>query len=139
MPNFPVTEQKRQALAARMKALGLREEDIKEWFLPAGGPGGQHANKTSTCVVLRHLPTGLEVRCLKERSQSLNRFLARRLLADKLDTLIHKKKSEAQKLREKIRRQKRRRSRRAKAKMLADKRHHSAKKQLRTYHPEQEE
>jgi protein subunit release factor B len=139
MPYFPVSDQKRKALQERMKALGLRETDIKESFLRSSGPGGQHVNKVSTCVVLRHMPTGLEVRCQRERSQSLNRFLARRLLVDKLDEHINRKKSEALQRREKIRRQKRRRSQRAKAKMLENKRRQSEKKRLRSFLPNQEE
>ncbi|MCK5243427.1 peptide chain release factor-like protein [bacterium] len=139
MPVFPVSEQKYQALAERMDALGMKEKDLEERFLRSGGPGGQHVNKVSTCVVLRHIPTGLEVRCQKERSQSMNRFFARRLLADKLDELINKEKSEAQQKREKLRRQKRRRSRRAKAKMLEDKRHQSVKKQQRSFRPQLDE
>ncbi len=134
MPDFPVNEQKSETLKKRMQDLGLQEKDIKESFIRSSGPGGQHVNKTSTCVVLRHGPTGLEVRCQQERSQSLNRFLARRQLADKLDQLLNKTRSEAEQKREKIRRQKRRRSRRAKEKMLEDKRHQSAKKQLRSFH-----
>ncbi len=133
MPDFPVTEQKYETLKKRMQDLGLREKDIKESFIRSSGPGGQHVNKTSTCVVLRHSPTGLEVRCQRERSQSLNRFLARRLLADKLDQSLNKTRSEAEQKREKIRRQKRRRSRRAKEKMLEDKRYQSTKKQLRSF------
>jgi peptide chain release factor len=139
MPDFPVSEKKRLNLTERMDALGIKEKDLEERFLRSGGPGGQHVNKVSTCVVLRHTPSGLEVRCQKERSQSMNRFFARRLLADKLDELINKKKSEAQQQREKVRRQKRRRSRRAKAKMLEDKHHQSVKKQQRSFRPQKDE
>ncbi|MBN1595093.1 peptide chain release factor-like protein [candidate division FCPU426 bacterium] len=139
MPHFPVSEKKQNTLAARMAALGLREEDLAERFLRSGGPGGQHTNKVSTCVVLRHLPTGLEVRCQKERSQSLNRYWARRLMADKLDEQLNKSRSQIQQAREKIRRQKRRRSRRSKEKMLMAKHHQSQKKQRRSLRPDQQE
>lgn len=58
----------------------LREEDLEERFVRSQGPGGQNVNKLATCVVLRHIPTGIEVRCQRERSQALNRRLARRRL-----------------------------------------------------------
>jgi peptide chain release factor len=136
MPDFPVAESKRAALEAKLTALGLREQDLEERFIRSSGPGGQHVNKTSTCVVLRHLPTGLEVRSQRERSQALNRFLARRLLAAKYEALLRGRASAVEQAREKIRRQKRRRSRRAKEKMLAAKHHQAAKKQLRSYRGE---
>jgi protein subunit release factor B len=131
MSDFPVTETKRQSLEARLEALGLREQDLEETFIRSGGAGGQHVNKTSTCVVLRHRPSGLEVRCQRERSQALNRFWARRLLADKYETMIKGRESEAEQRREKIRRQKRRRSRRAQERILEQKHRQSDKKQAR--------
>ena len=115
-------------LTAEFARLGLKEDDLDEQFIRSGGPGGQNVNKVSTCVVLVHRPSGLTVRCQEERSQGLNRFLARRMLADKVAEKIRgeisKKKSEA----EKVRRQKRRRSRRAKEKMLENKHIHGQKK-----------
>lgn len=84
MVRFPVSEEKNRWLAERMKALGVREEDIEEKFVRSSGSGGQKVNKTSTCVCLRHIPTGIEVKCMRERSQSLNRFLARRELVEKI-------------------------------------------------------
>ena len=114
------------------KQITLREEDLEERFVRSGGPGGQNVNKVSTCVVLRHRPTGLEVRVQQERSQAANRLLARRLLTRKLEELHLGWLSEERRRIEKIRRQKRRRSRRAKEKMLAGKRLHSLKKQLRS-------
>ena len=122
---------KEEALKAKMASLGIKESDILELFILASKKGGQHVNKTSTCVYLKHLPTGIEVKCQQERSQALNRFLARRILADKIESLIRGKESEEEKRYEKIRRQKRRRSRRAKEKMLRDKKLHSEKKALR--------
>ena len=113
------------------QVLVAREEELEETFVRSGGPGGQNVNKVSTCVLLRHRPTGLEVKVQRERSQALNRFLARRLLADKLEGLRLGYLSEERKRVAKIRRQKRRRSRRAKEKMLAGKRLHSLKKQSR--------
>ena len=128
---FPVSPEKAQALAARMAALGIREEDVDEQFVRSGGKGGQNVNKVATCVVLRHGPTGVQVKCQAERSQAMNRFLARRLLCDKIDERVRGAASAAEQAREKIRRQKRRRSRRAKAKTVAAKRVHGEKKSLR--------
>jgi peptide chain release factor len=135
MPDLPVSESKRAALAQRFASLGLKESDLEERFIRSSGPGGQHVNKTSTCVVLRHLPTGLEVRVQRERSQALNRFLARRLLADKLEARIQGRASALEQAREKIRRQKRRRSRRAQQVRLEDKLRQGMKKRLRTVRP----
>ena len=109
----------------------IREEDLEERFLRSGGPGGQNVNKVATCVWLRHRPTGLEVKVQRERSQAMNRLLARRLLAAKLEEAVLGRQSAERQRVEKIRRQKRRRSRRAKEKMLEGKRLHSRKKQLR--------
>ncbi len=109
----------------------LREEELEERFIRSGGPGGQNVNKVATCVWLRHRPTGLEVKVQRERSQALNRVLARRLLAAKLEERLLGAASRERQRIAKIRRQKRRRSRRAKEKMLASKRLRSLKKQLR--------
>jgi protein subunit release factor B len=128
---FPVSPEKEQALRARMDALGVRDQDLEERFVRSSGSGGQNVNKVSTCVVLRHLPTGLSVKCQRERSQALNRFLARRDLLDKLEARIRGRAAAAEAERARIRRQKRRRSRRAKDKMLADKRAQSEKKAAR--------
>jgi protein subunit release factor B len=128
---FPVTSEKAQALVARMARLGVREEDLEEHFVRSGGKGGQNVNKVSTCVVLRHRPTGVAVKCQRERSQALNRFLARRELLDKLEARERGRVLEADAARARIRRQKRRRSRRAKEKLLAAKRAHGEKKAAR--------
>lgn len=129
---FPVSPQKEQELRERMEALGIREEDLDESFVRSGGRGGQHVNKVSTCVKLRHRPTGVEVRCQQERSQAMNRYRARVILLRKMDELRRGAESEERKRIEKIRRQKRKRSKRAKEKMLEDKHRVSAKKRLRT-------
>lgn len=114
-----------------MSALGVRECDIEESFVRSGGHGGQNVNKTSTCVMLVHRPTGLQVKCQSTRQQGLNRFIARRLLLDKIEQqrngFVAARRAEM----EKIRRQKRKRSRRAKDRMLADKSHHADKKAAR--------
>ena len=131
MSIFAVSEAKAKALAEKMEALNIREEDIEESFIRSSGKGGQHVNKTSTCVYLKHLPTGIEVKCQQERSQSLNRYRARVLLAKKIEQLVKGRESEEIQRIEKIRRQKRKRSKRAKEKMLADKKMVSEKKKLR--------
>jgi len=123
--------QKEKSLREMMVRLGVREEDIVERFIRAQGPGGQNVNKVSTCVYLRHLLTGIEVKCQKERSQAQNRYRARQILLKKIECAILRKSSEEQKRIEKIRRQKRKMSHRAKLKMLESKRRHGAKKLLR--------
>ncbi len=132
MSIFSVSLQKEKALYERMKALNIREEDIEETFIRSGGKGGQHVNKVSTCVYLKHPSTGIEVKCHQERSQSLNRYRARVILLNKIEKLIKGKESEERKKVEKIRRQKRKRSKRAKEKMLKDKKIISEKKRLRS-------
>ena len=113
MNNFPVSPQKLALLIQRMAALGVYEADIEETFVRSGGSGGQKVNKSSTCVRLLHRPTNVQIKCQTARQQALNRFLARRLLLDKIETLKHGY-VQADRLRiEKIRRQKSRRSRRA--------------------------
>ena len=120
------------ALRERMERLGVREEEFRETFIRSSGPGGQKVNKTSSCVYLVHLPTGLSVKCQQERSQTLNRFLARRLLLDRIERLRTGLVSAERMRTEKIRRQKRRRSRRAQEKTLVAKHIQSEKKVLRT-------
>ena len=131
MAGVPVGPDKQQALAARLDRLGIREADLEEQFVRSSGPGGQHANKASTCVILRHRPSGLIVRCETERSQGLNRFLARRRLAELVEERLLGEASARRQAIEKIRRQKRKRSKRAKDKMLRAKRHRSLIKQQR--------
>jgi protein subunit release factor B len=126
-----ISPDKEAALRARMEHLGVREEEFRESFVRSSGPGGQKVNKTSSCVQIVHLPTGLAVKCQQERSQALNRFLARRLLLDRIERLQTGIVRATKERSEKIRRQKRRRSRRAQEKMLAAKHHQAGKKALR--------
>jgi protein subunit release factor B len=135
MSIFSVSPAKEKELRARMDALGIYEQDIAESFVRSGGKGGQKVNKASTCVYLKHLPTGIEVKCQEERSQSLNRYRARVILAKKVDELVKGRESEEQQRIEKIRRQKRKRSRKAKEKILAAKRITSEKKKFRSSVP----
>ena len=130
---FPVSPLKEKELIKKMEALNIHEKDIKESFIRSGGKGGQHVNKTSTCVYLKHIPTGIEVKCQAERSQSLNRYKARVILFKKIDQLVKGKESEEIQRIEKIRRQKRKRSKRAKEKMLDEKKITSEKKRFRSY------
>ncbi|MFO1519398.1 MAG: peptide chain release factor-like protein [bacterium] len=131
MPVYPVSEAKQNELEAWMLRLHVSEADLEESFIRSSGPGGQNVNKTSTCVYLIHLPSGTEVKCQKTRSQAMNRFLARRLMCEKIERQILGKKSEEERKREKIRRQKRKRSKRAKEKMLEAKHHRGKIKKLR--------
>lgn len=136
---YGVSPEKERSLQDKIYRLGIEESDIIERFVRSGGPGGQNVNKTSTCVYLKHLPTGIEVKCQKGRSQALNRFLARRILVDKIETVLLEKKSEEQRRIEKIKRQKRKRSKRAKEKILREKHLRSEKKESRSLKPEIEE
>jgi len=115
MIRFPVSEEKNRWLQERMHALGIDERDIEEKFIRSSGSGGQKVNKTSTCVYLRHIPTGIEVKCMKERSQPLNRFLARRELVEKISKVSGQITSDDMKM-ERMRRQKAKRKKRARLK-----------------------
>lgn len=84
MIQFAVSAEKQKQLLDRMTELGISEDDLEERFIRSSGSGGQHVNKSATCVHLAHRPTGIEVKCMRERSQSLNRFLARRELAERV-------------------------------------------------------
>jgi peptide chain release factor len=128
---FPVSSDKVRELRERLDRLGIRDEDLDEQFVRSGGKGGQNVNKVATCVVLVHLPSGTRIKCQQERSQGLNRYLARKLLADKIEAERLGRQSAQEQEFERIRRQKRRRSRRSKARMLADKHARSTVKQGR--------
>jgi len=131
MSGLPLSVDKLAQLEQRMRALGVQENDLEETFVRSGGAGGQKVNKSSSCVMLLHRPTGLRVKCQTSRQQALNRFLARRLLLDKIERrqqgFVETQRAHI----EKVRRQKRKRSRRAKERMLADKARQGQKKRLR--------
>lgn len=133
-----VTRSKEDALRQKMEDLGIYEKDIEEKFVRSSGKGGQNVNKVATCVYLKHLPTEIEVKCQKERSQALNRFLARRILVDKIEAQKLGRESEEQQRIEKIRRQKRKRSKKAKLKILEEKKKQSQKKESRDFRVEKE-
>lgn len=112
MITFAVSEEKNRWLRERMEELGIHEKDIEEKFVRSSGKGGQKVNKTSTCVYLKHIPTGIEVKCMKDRSQSINRFLARRELVKRIESLSGQVTPDDIK-REKIRKQKAKQRKRA--------------------------
>ena len=129
---MPLSSDKGRAAIARLRALGIRESDLDETFVHAGGKGGQNVNKVATCVVLVHRPTGIAVKCQRERSQGQNRVIARVRLADKIETERLGRDSARAQEESRIRRQKRRRSRRAKEKILATKHARSDTKAARS-------
>ena len=126
-----VTDGKMKQVAERMKDLGIREADLVEKFILGSGKGGQKVNKTSSCVYLKHGPTGIEVKCQRSRSRAVNRHLARKELCERIVERMDAAKSARKQKEEKIRRQKRRRSRRQKQRMLEGKRKQSDKKKMR--------
>jgi len=130
-----VTPEKKEALRVRMDGLKVREADLEEKFILGSGHGGQKMNKSSSCVYLRHEPSGLEVKCGQSRHRELNRYLARRELCDRLEARILGASSARRQAAEKVRRQKRRRSRRQRQHVLDDKRHHAEKKRVRASAP----
>lgn len=114
-----------------MTALGIVEADLLEKFIRGSGAGGQKINKTSNCVFLKHLPTGVCIKCQMDRSREMNRFLARRELCDQLESIAQGTATAKTQAIEKLRRQKRPRSRNSKTRSVADKRILSRKKSMR--------
>ena len=132
MSNLSVSTEKWKTLERRLQKIGIREDDLEERFVRSSGHGGQNVNKVSTCVMLIHRPSGLLVRCQEARTQGMNRYIARRRLAEKMEEMLLGAESRHQQEIEKIRRQKRRRSRRAKEKMLQEKHHRADIKETRS-------
>ena len=124
-------KEKEDLLKRQMEEWGIREEDLIEKFILGSGKGGQKINKTSSCVYLKHIPSGIEVKCQAERSRELNRQLARRELLKRIKKREEKLRLEQRQLREKVRRQKRRRTKGAQEEVLIAKKRHSSKKNLR--------
>lgn len=130
MPS-PITSEKIAALELRMEALGITAADLLEKFVRGSGAGGQKINKTSSCVFLKHLPTGLCIKCQLDRSREMNRFLAKRELCDQLESIREGKSIAKNQAIEKMRRTNRPRSHNSKKRTVADKRNLSQKKSLR--------
>ncbi len=128
-------KEKIQELEERMIHLNINENDLIEKFILGSGKGGQKVNKTSSCVYLKHIPTGIEVKCQQDRSRTKNRFLARRELCERIECIQNKEASKKEQEFEKIRRQKKRRTRKQKEKMLEEKKTHGVKKKLRKSPP----
>ena len=127
-----ISKEKEIMLQVRMEGLGIQEKDLIEKFVRSSGKGGQKVNKTSSCVYIKHLPSGIEIKVQQERSQSINRFLARKLLCEKIEEELLGRESKKRQAIEKLRRQKRKLSKRAKEKVLKDKKTISVKKKLRS-------
>ena len=126
-----VSIDKEETLKLKMDSLGIKETDIEEKFIHSSKKGGQKVNKTSSTVRLYHAPSGMTVKCGESRSREMNRWFARRDLAEKILEKVNAALSARRQETERIRRQKRRRSRRQKAKILDDKRKHGDKKAAR--------
>jgi protein subunit release factor B len=120
-----------EEIARRMVGLGVTEEDLEETFVRSGGHGGQNVNKVATCVVLLHKPSGVQVKCQSSRHQGQNRWLARRILLDKIQSARERAAAAARQAAEKARRRNRPPSRRAKLRMLEQKSRRAERKSLR--------
>lgn len=131
MSAFPVSPEREDQLLRRMASLGVRESDIEESFVRSGGHGGQNVNKVATCVMLLHRPSGVQVKCQETRQQGMNRYIARRLLVEKIEEQRRNRAAAERARIEKARRQKRKRSAGAKERMLANKSRQSEKKRFR--------
>ena len=122
---------KEAELRERMEKLDILDEDLVEKFIRGSGHGGQKINKTSSCVYLKHEPSGIEIKCQQDRSQAMNRYHARMELCEQLERIALGKTSARKQAQEKIRRQKRRQSRRQRQKNVSLKRKHGVTKSLR--------
>ncbi len=118
-------------LETKLASLSIYPKDLAEHFIRSSGNGGQNVNKVNSCVYLKHIPTGLEVKCQKTRSQQDNRYFARVILIERIEAIQLGRESKKAKEVYKLRKQKQRRSKRAKEKMLAAKSQRSEKKNMR--------
>jgi protein subunit release factor B len=131
MKDFGVSLKKQIELDKIFKRYKIKESDIEEKFVRSPGKGGQNVNKVSSAVYLKHFPTDTEVKCHRERTQGLNRFLARRLLVEKIEENLLGRLSKKRQMIERIRNQKKNRSKKAKEKILRNKKIMSYKKEMR--------
>jgi protein subunit release factor B len=126
-----ISPEKQAALEERMAKLGITEEMLLEKFILGSGAGGQKINKTSSCVYLKHLPSGIEVKCQANRSREMNRFQARKEICDTIEGIRQQKAQARKDEMEKTRRTNRPLSRRSKQRSVAEKRKTSQKKSMR--------
>lgn len=112
---YTVSPEKRALLLSRMETYNVKEKDLEETFIRASGRGGQKVNKTAAGVFLKHVPSGMSVKCTKTRSRALNRYYARKLLVDAIEREVKGEESDEARAREKARRQKIRRRRRTRS------------------------
>ena len=129
MTGFPL--QIEADVRERLAALGVQPEEIEERFVRGAGPGGQKINKTASTIWLRHRPTGLEVRCQRERSQTVNRALAWEALCAKLEERHRTAAAAQQADRAREQRRRRQKSRGQKARMIESKKHRAGIKSSR--------
>src|SRR5437763_6980679 len=120
------------AVSERVRRLDIREADLEETFARSRGPGGQHVNKVSTAVTLRHRPSGISVTVQDSRSQAMNRKLARQRLLDAIEDRQRAMRRAQVAAHEKERRRKSPRPPALKRRILESKRKRSALKKLRS-------
>lgn len=126
-----ITTKKWQQLYHVMQSFNIHENDLEEKFIVGSGHGGQKLQKTSSTVFIKHIPTGIQVKCQHTRFREDNRYVARKILCEKIENILLKEKSAKQQLIHKIKKQKKRRSKKAKQKMLDQKHKRAAQKTLR--------
>lgn len=130
-----ISKEKWDKLTDKLNGLQIYEADLIEKFIIGSGSGGQKLHKTASTVYLKHLPTGMEIKCQESRSREENRYYARERLFEKLHAILSDEKSKEQQRVEKIKRQKKRRTRKSKNKMLDEKSRQGQLKVLRKKPP----